>query len=232
MAALSPGNLTTAALTAAGLAVAGRPAAQLTPASRQTAGLTLAGRPAAQLTAAQLTAAGRQAAGLTLAEQPTAGRQAAQLTVAGQPTAGRQAAQLAVAGQPNAGRQVARLTPAQRTASRRAQILQRRAAITGYARAQVGKRYRYGAAGPQSFDCSGLTRAAYLRAGIRLPHSSGSQAALAHPVPLSRAKPGDLVVGPGHVGIYLGGGMMVDAGNRRLGVTHRRMYRGLHVEQL
>ncbi|WP_244875648.1 C40 family peptidase [Winogradskya consettensis] len=151
-----------------------------------------------------------------------AGRQSAQLTAEQRPAAGLTAA----------GRQVARLTPAQRTASRRAQILRRRAAITGYARAQVGKRYRYGASGPQSFDCSGLTRAAYLRAGIRLPHSSGSQAALAHPVPLSRAKPGDLVVGPGHVGIYLGGGMMVDAGNRRLGVTHRRMYRGLHVEQL
>jgi cell wall-associated NlpC family hydrolase len=45
------------------------------------------------------------------------------------------------------------------------------------------------------------------------------------------AQPGDLVVGPGHVGIYMGRGMMIDAGNSRVGVVYRRVYRGLHFER-
>jgi cell wall-associated NlpC family hydrolase len=106
------------------------------------------------------------------------------------------------------------------------------AAVIAYARAQVGKRYSSGAAGPHRFDCSGLTMQAYRRAGLRLPHSSGGQAARARIVARSRAVPGDLVVGPGHVGVYMGGGMMIDAGNSRTGVVYRRLYAGLHIERL
>lgn len=106
------------------------------------------------------------------------------------------------------------------------------AAVLAYARAQVGDSYRMNATGPNVWDCSGLTQAAYRRAGIRLPHSSGAQAARAYTVSRSQARPGDLVVGPGHVGIYMGGGMMIDAGNRRVGVSYRRMYRGLWIERL
>ncbi|HEX8344791.1 MAG TPA: NlpC/P60 family protein, partial [Actinoplanes sp.] len=73
-------------------------------------------------------------------------------------------------------------------------------AVLAYARAQVGKRYSSGGAGPHTFDCSGLTMRAYARAGYRLPHSSGGQAARARTVSRSQARPGDLVVGPGHVG--------------------------------
>ncbi|WP_239117962.1 C40 family peptidase [Paractinoplanes ferrugineus] len=105
-------------------------------------------------------------------------------------------------------------------------------AVIEYARQQVGKRYVSGGEGGRGFDCSGLTRAAYARAGIRLPHSSGAQAARARRISRSQARPGDLVVGPGHVGIYMGNGMMIDAGNRRVGVVYRRLYSGLSVERL
>lgn len=107
----------------------------------------------------------------------------------------------------------------------------RMAAVIAYARSQVGKRYRSGAEGPHSFDCSGLTRRAYAHAGLRLPHSSGGQAAHARPVSRSSARPGDLVVGRGHVGIYMGGGMMIDAGNPRTGVVYRPLYSGLRIER-
>ena len=105
-------------------------------------------------------------------------------------------------------------------------------AVIAYAWAQVGKPYVMGAEGPDVFDCSGFTMQAYKRAGLHLPHSSGGQAAMARTVSRSEARPGDLVVGPGHVGIYLGDGMMIDAGNSRVGVVYREVYDGLHIERL
>jgi cell wall-associated NlpC family hydrolase len=107
----------------------------------------------------------------------------------------------------------------------------RMTSVIAFARAQVGKKYAHGGEGPNSFDCSGLTKRAYARAGLRLPHSSRAQAARARTISRKAARPGDLVVGPGHVGIYLGGGMMIDAGNPRTGVVFRRLYGGLHIER-
>jgi cell wall-associated NlpC family hydrolase len=107
----------------------------------------------------------------------------------------------------------------------------RMGAVLAFARSQVGKSYVRGAEGPNSFDCSGFTKRAYARAGLRLPHSSGAQAARARTISQSRAQAGDLVVGRGHVGIYMGNGMMIDAGNRRVGVVYRRLYPGLHIER-
>jgi cell wall-associated NlpC family hydrolase len=92
------------------------------------------------------------------------------------------------------------------------------------ARAQVGKAYRYGAAGPDSFDCSGLTQYAYRAAGIELPHSSRSQSEMGTPVERADLQPGDLVFfydPVGHVGIYVGDGQMVDAGSEQTGVSQR-----------
>jgi peptidoglycan DL-endopeptidase CwlO len=103
--------------------------------------------------------------------------------------------------------------------------------VIAFARSQVGKNYRRGASGPNSFDCSGFTKRAYALAGLSLPHSSGGQAARARTISRAAARPGDLVVGPGHVGIYMGGGMMIDAGNPRVGVVYRRLYGGLHIER-
>jgi cell wall-associated NlpC family hydrolase len=92
------------------------------------------------------------------------------------------------------------------------------------ARAQVGKAYRYGAAGPDSFDCSGLSQYAYRAAGIELPHSSRSQSEMGTPVERADLQPGDLVFfydPVGHVGIYVGDGQMVDAGSEQTGVSQR-----------
>ncbi|XVV12663.1 C40 family peptidase [Actinoplanes sp. CA-131856] len=105
-------------------------------------------------------------------------------------------------------------------------------AVIAFARSQVGKRYVHGGTGPFGFDCSGFTKRAYALAGIHLPHSSGAQAARARSISTGEARPGDLVVGPGHVGIYMGRGMMIDAGNSRTGVVYRKLYSGLHVERL
>ena len=78
---------------------------------------------------------------------------------------------------------------------------------------QLGKPYVFGAAGPGSFDCSGLTMFAYAAAGISLPHYTGSQYATGRRVGLGELQPGDLVFfdGLGHEGMYIGNGMMVHA---------------------
>ncbi|MEV6341915.1 NlpC/P60 family protein [Actinoplanes sp. NPDC051851] len=105
-------------------------------------------------------------------------------------------------------------------------------AVIEYARSQLGRRYVNGGEGLDGFDCSGLTKRAYAQAGMSLPHSSGAQAAKTRSIPRSQAEPGDLVVGSGHVGIYMGKGMMIDAGNHRTGVVYRKIYRGLRVARI
>jgi cell wall-associated NlpC family hydrolase len=104
-------------------------------------------------------------------------------------------------------------------------------AVIAFARSQVGRTYVTGGEGSSGFDCSGLTKRAYAQAGISLPHSSRAQAARAHTISRRVARAGDLVVGPGHVGIYMGHGMMIDAGNHRTGVVYRKLYSGLRVER-
>ena len=84
-----------------------------------------------------------------------------------------------------------------------------------FALAQVGKWYSYGSAGPTTFDCSGLTMASWSAAGVSLPHSSEQQFTMGTPVTVNNLKPGDLLFfygpPPGHVTIYIGGGLMVSA---------------------
>jgi peptidoglycan DL-endopeptidase CwlO len=99
--------------------------------------------------------------------------------------------------------------------------------------AQVGEPYHWGAAGPDSFDCSGLTMYAWGRAGVDLPHSSQQQyAALPH-VARAALRPGDLVFFGSpihHVGMYIGGGRMVAAPSSgrtvQVSVVDRRDYVG------
>ncbi|NYJ03857.1 C40 family peptidase [Petropleomorpha daqingensis] len=82
------------------------------------------------------------------------------------------------------------------------------------AMAQQGKPYSYGAAGPDSFDCSGLTQYAWGSAGVSLPHSSSQQSQLGTPVDRASLQPGDLVFfySPvSHVGIYIGNNQVVHA---------------------
>jgi cell wall-associated NlpC family hydrolase len=80
--------------------------------------------------------------------------------------------------------------------------------------AQVGDPYVWGATGPNSFDCSGLTQYAYKAAGISLTHFTGAQWNEGRSVSRSEARPGDLVFffsDLHHVGLYLGNGKMVHA---------------------
>ncbi len=89
------------------------------------------------------------------------------------------------------------------------------AAAVAFAKAQVGKSYRYATSGPDSFDCSGLTSAAWARGGVSLAHYSGAQYQQTIRIGANDLQPGDLVFyGPGgsnHVEIYIGGGMVVSA---------------------
>ena len=83
-----------------------------------------------------------------------------------------------------------------------------------FAYAQLGKPYQYGAAGPYSYDCSGLTMAAWGAAGVGLPHNAAMQQSATRAVSPGDAQPGDLVFfgSPAyHVGIYIGNGNMIAA---------------------
>ncbi|MFF7096046.1 NlpC/P60 family protein [Streptomyces rubradiris] len=83
-----------------------------------------------------------------------------------------------------------------------------------FARSQLGAPCVWGAAGPGSYDCAGLTRAAWQSAGVTLPRTASAQAGVGIPVPPAEARPGDLVFfhdDAGHVGLCTGAGMMIHA---------------------
>ena len=100
-------------------------------------------------------------------------------------------------------------------------------AIT-YALAQLGKPYVWGGAGPDAFDCSGLTMMAWAQAGVTLLHYTGNQINEGTPVAsYADISPGDLVlvpgsdgtvVNPGHVGLYIGDGLVESAVDLQYGV--------------
>ena len=100
-------------------------------------------------------------------------------------------------------------------------------AVVSWALQQVGKPYTYGGAGPDSFDCSGLTMVAFAQVGIGLPHSASGQAAFGTPVDRSQLLPGDLVFfySPiSHVAIYIGNGLIVHASTPATGVKVAPIY--------
>ncbi|HSI93231.1 MAG TPA: NlpC/P60 family protein [Jiangellaceae bacterium] len=88
-----------------------------------------------------------------------------------------------------------------------------------YARAQLGKPYQWGGAGPDAFDCSGLTMRAWQQGGKQLPHWSVAQARMVTRVSYAELRPGDLIFwsdngqpsGTYHVGLYIGNGQMIHA---------------------
>ena len=103
----------------------------------------------------------------------------------------------------------------------------RAAAAVGYAMAQVGDAYVYGATGESAFDCSGLTMRAWGAAGVGLPHSSSAQYGSGPHISASALQPGDLVFyySPiSHVGMYIGNGMIVHAANPGTGVQVTGLY--------
>lgn len=97
---------------------------------------------------------------------------------------------------------------------------------------KIGAPYAWGATGPSSFDCSGLTSWAYAQAGKQIPRTSQAQASGGTPVAISDLQPGDIVAyygGASHVGIYVGNGKIVDALNSGSPVTERPLnYMPIH----
>jgi cell wall-associated NlpC family hydrolase len=103
--------------------------------------------------------------------------------------------------------------------------------VLAYARAQIGKPYEWGADGPNTFDCSGLTMRAWAQAGVSLYHYTGAQYDQTSRVAISDLQPGDLVFygssGPTshHVGLYVGGGQMIEAPYTGADVRYASIYR-------
>jgi cell wall-associated NlpC family hydrolase len=103
------------------------------------------------------------------------------------------------------------------------------AAVVAFVLAQLGKPYVWGAAGPAAFDCSGLTMTAWAGVGVSLDHYTGDQQREGVPVTPTALTPGDLVLVPGsdspgpgiagHVGIYLGDGLVASAIDPAMGVA-------------
>ena len=102
-------------------------------------------------------------------------------------------------------------------------------AAIGYAVSKLGDAYVWGAAGPNQFDCSGLTMMAWRQAGVALVHYTVTQEQEGRKVPASQITPGDLVLVPGsdppgpglpgHVGIYLGSSLVLSAIDPQYGVA-------------
>jgi cell wall-associated NlpC family hydrolase len=94
------------------------------------------------------------------------------------------------------------------------------ATAINFAQQQLGKPYLWGGTGPDAFDCSGLVMMAYRQAGIYIARTSQAQWTTEQHIPASQVRPGDLVffagsdgtaAAPGHVGIVIGGGKMIEA---------------------
>jgi cell wall-associated NlpC family hydrolase len=135
---------------------------------------------------------------------------------------------------PNAPNTV--LTAATSTAAKKTKQQRRAAVAVRYAKAQIGDRYRYGGNGPHVWDCSGLAKASWRKAGVKLPRVARAQyRAVKKKVAWRNLRTGDLVFfyNKGHVGVYAGKGYMIHApssGKRvkkvKLGSHYRRNFAG------
>ncbi|MBB2948054.1 cell wall-associated NlpC family hydrolase [Actinoplanes lutulentus] len=96
-----------------------------------------------------------------------------------------------------------------------------------YAFNAIGKPYGYGDDGPSSYDCSGLTSAAWAAAGKSLPHNAAAQYSATARISKADLKPGDLIFyrSNGHVALYVGDGKIIDAPSAGRDV----LYRGMNI---
>lgn len=90
--------------------------------------------------------------------------------------------------------------------------------LIAFLKSQIGKPYVYGATGPDSYDCSGLTQVAFGTVGVTLPRTSQEQSTVGTSVSISALQPGDLIFWGGegsayHVGVFIGNGQYLDAAN-------------------
>jgi cell wall-associated NlpC family hydrolase len=163
-------------------------------------------RQAAAALASQLQATQSQVNGqiATLIAQQEAAARAAAAQAAAARLAAEQAARARTVSAPNATLLASNPPPVGHGAS----------GAVAAAESRVGDWYQWGAAGPNTFDCSGLTMWAYAQVGVSLPHYSGGQYADTTHIPMSDLQPGDLVFpsDPGeHVAMYVGNGEIVEA---------------------
>ena len=160
--------------------------------------------------AAQRTARRTETAVTTLARQRLTQQKAIAATIA---TQQKLLARLTAAQRAALERQEARSAPATTTATYTGPTTTQADKAVAFAYAQLGKPYVWGATGPDSYDCSGLVQAAWASAGVAIPRTTYEQwAALPH-VPMSAIQPGDLIFfdAIGHVAIYVGNNMIIDA---------------------
>jgi cell wall-associated NlpC family hydrolase len=104
---------------------------------------------------------------------------------------------------------------------------QQQADVIDFAALQVGKAYVYDAAGPDAYDCSGLTMKAYAVVGIALPHNAAAQFAMSRPVNYADAQPADILFYEdpiGHCALYIGNGMLIQAATESLPIQQVPVY--------
>lgn len=99
------------------------------------------------------------------------------------------------------------------------------AMAAAFARSRVGYGYCWGGNGPSCYDCSGLTTAAWNYAGRSIPRTSDAQVQGLTAIAFAELRPGDIVWRPGHVGLYVGDGLVVHAPGTGKTVTYQSVTR-------